>query len=76
MALGLAFTALTLCAEYNMLASWAKIDDWGAILDVTPTMNTYLWILTIVSILVNLIPAFIEVRKKIIGSIIKVQDIF
>ena len=60
MAIGLSFTALTLVAEYNMVSNWVDVEDWSALLDVVPTMSTLLWILTIISILLNIVPAFIE----------------
>lgn len=53
-ALGMALTALTLCAEYQMIANWARSDDWAAIGDVVPTMGTALWVLTGISIVLNL----------------------
>lgn len=60
MAIGLSFTALTLVAQYNMVSNWVHVEDWSALLDVVPTMSTLLWILTIISILLNIVPAFIE----------------
>ena len=60
MAIGLSFTALTLVAEYNMVSNWVDVEDWSALLDVVPTMSTLLWLLTIISILLNIVPAFIE----------------
>ena len=56
MAMGLSFTALTLVAGHSMISDWVKVKDWAALLDVVPTMTTALWILTIVSILLNIIP--------------------
>ena len=64
MALGLSFTALTLCAEYSLVASWVRAEDWAALLDVVPTMEKALWILTIISILLNITPILLE-RKGI-----------
>jgi CDP-diglyceride synthetase len=49
----LAFTALTLCAFYSQNAAWVLKEDWSALVDVVPTMSNALWILTIVSILIN-----------------------
>ncbi len=63
MAMGLSFTALTLVAEYSMVSSWIKLEDWPALLDVVPTMATSLWILTIISILLNISPIFLESKK-------------
>lgn len=56
MALGLSFTALTLCAQYAMIASWTMTRDWYAIEDVAPTMSMALWVLTGISIILNLFP--------------------
>lgn len=64
MAMGLSFTALTLCATNSMLANWVKVEDWGALLDVVPTMEKSLWILTIVSILLNITPILLEYKGK------------
>ena len=63
MAMGLSFTALTLVAGHSMISDWVKVKDWAALLDVVPTMTTALWILTIVSILLNIIPILLEQKK-------------
>ena len=64
MAMGLSFTALTLCAEYSLVAYWVKGEDWPALLDVVPTMEKALWFLTIVSILLNIAPILLELKNK------------
>ena len=64
MAVGLSFTALTLCAEHSLISNWVKVEDWSALLDVVPTMEKALWFLTIVSILLNIAPIFLELRNK------------
>ena len=64
MAMGLSFTALTLCAEHSLIINWVKAEDWSALLDVVPTMEKALWFLTIVSILLNIAPIFLELRNK------------
>lgn len=64
MAMGLSFTALTLCAENSLISNWVKVEDWSALLDVVPTMEKALWFLTIVSILLNIAPIFLELRNK------------
>ena len=64
MAIGLSFTALTLCAEYSLISNWVKAEDWSALLDLVPTMEKSLWILTIFSILLNITPIFLESRNK------------
>jgi len=63
MAMGLSFTALTLVAEYRMVSDWVKAEDWSALLDVVPTMETALWILTILSILLNITPILLELKN-------------
>ncbi|MFC5733289.1 hypothetical protein [Cytobacillus gottheilii] len=64
MALGLSFTALTLCAEYSLVSRWVKVEDWAALLDVVPGMERALWFLTAVSILLNIAPMLLEIRSK------------
>lgn len=64
MALGLSFTALTLCVQYSSISNWVKNEDWSALLDVVPKMEIALWILTIISILLNLTPIFLEIKTK------------
>lgn len=64
MAMGLSFTALTLCSEYTMVSEWVKLNDWTALLDVVPYMETALWILTIMSIILNIVPIFLETKNN------------
>lgn len=64
MAMGLSFTALTLAASYSMMAEALKAEDWAGLLDVMPTMSTALWILTILSILLNITPILLERKNK------------
>lgn len=64
MAMGLSFTALTIVADYSMVSDWVEAKDWAALLDVVPTMKTALWILTIISILLNVSPIFLESKNK------------
>lgn len=63
MAIGLSFTALTIAADYSMVADWVEAEDWSALLDVVPTMASVLWVLTILSILLNIIPIFLEFKN-------------
>ena len=63
MALGLSFTALTLVADYGMVADWVSAKDWSALSDVVPIMATALWVLTIFSILLNIIPLLLDLKK-------------
>ncbi|WP_226679985.1 hypothetical protein [Sutcliffiella horikoshii] len=64
MALGLSFTALTLCAEYSLVSDWVEVKDWAALMDVVPGMEWALWFLTIVSIFLNITPIFLERKGK------------
>jgi hypothetical protein len=64
MAIGLSFTALTLCSEYSLVSGWVKVEDWSALLDVVPGMEKALWFLTIVSILLNIAPILFERKSK------------
>ncbi|RXT03894.1 hypothetical protein [Ammoniphilus sp. CFH 90114] len=64
MAMGLTFTALTLCAEYSLVSGWVKAEDWSALLDVVPGMERALWFLTMVSILLNIAPILLERKGK------------
>ncbi len=64
MAAGLSFTILTLVASYSMIASWVNVEDWAALLDVVPTMSRVFWILGVLSILLNITPAVLELKNK------------
>lgn len=64
MAMGISFTALTLVAQYSDVATWVKNEDWAALLDVVATMEIALWILTIISILLNILPILLEIKNK------------
>jgi hypothetical protein len=64
MVLGLSFTALTMCAEYSLVSQWVKAGDWSALEDVVPGMEKALWVLVIVSILLNTAPMILGRGKK------------
>ncbi|MBD8070691.1 hypothetical protein [Bacillus sp. PS06] len=64
MAMGLSFTALTLCSEYSLVSMWVDAEDWAALMDVVPGMERALWFLTIVSILLNIAPILLERKGK------------
>lgn len=66
LAIGLSFTALTLCAEHSTVANWVDGEDWGALMDVVPAMEKALWVLTAVSILLNITPILLERKSKTI----------
>ena len=56
--ISLSLTALTLCAFYTEVYQWILIKDWSALYDVVPTMSKSLWIITILSIIINSISLF------------------
>ncbi|MEW4327164.1 hypothetical protein Q0N12_10865 [Rossellomorea marisflavi] len=64
MALGLSFTALTMCAAYSLVSQWVKAGDWAALEDVVPGMEKALWVLVIISILLNTAPMILGRGKK------------
>ena len=64
MAMGLSFTALTLCLQYSFVSSGIMVGELADLLDVVPTMEKALWFLTIVSILLNIAPVFLEIYAK------------
>ncbi|MCZ0701798.1 membrane associated rhomboid family serine protease [Natronobacillus azotifigens] len=64
MAMGLSFTALTLCAQYSLVSGWVEEGDWSALMDVVPSMEMTLWFLTIISILINIAPILLERKNK------------
>ena len=63
MAMGLSFTAFTLCAEYSLVSNWIEIEDWAALWEV-PNYERALWFLTFVSILLNVSPILLELKNK------------
>lgn len=69
MALGLSFTALTLCAFNNRITQWVVKEDMSALLDVVPSLTPVLWILTLISIFLNLSPLFLEYRNKVKNNV-------
>ncbi|MER2000079.1 MAG: hypothetical protein ABS882_09900 [Lysinibacillus sp.] len=64
MAMGLSFTALTICADYSYLNQWVKVEDWAALSDVVPGMARVFWIFTISSITLNIAPVLLELKYK------------
>ena len=51
--ISLSCTALTLCAFYGQAGEWAANNDWWALEDVLPSVSNSLWLLTIMSIVIN-----------------------
>lgn len=64
MAMALSFTALTIVADYSNVSNWVKAEDWSALLDVVPGMTKVFWVLTIISILLNISPILLELKNK------------
>lgn len=64
MALALSLTALTVCADYSYLSVWVEVEDWSALADVIPGMGRAWWVLTSISILLNMLPIFLERMRK------------
>ena len=61
--ISLSLTALTVCSFYSMDAKWVINEDWAALMDVTPNMSKILWVLTVISILINSI-SLLKKRDK------------
>ena len=64
MALGLSFTSVFLCLQYSTVAQWVRIEDYSALLDVVVFMEGALWVFTGVLILLNVVPALLELRNR------------
>lgn len=64
MAVALSLTALTVCADYSHLAVWVEAEDWAALADVIPGMGRAWWVLTSISIGLNVLPIFLERAKE------------
>ncbi|TCI65234.1 hypothetical protein [Exiguobacterium sp. SH0S2] len=64
MAIALSLTALTVCADYSYLSVWVEAEDWSALADVVPGMGRAWWVLTSISIGLNMLPIFLERSMK------------
>ena len=56
--LSLSFTAVTVCAFYSSAARDVAEKDWSALMDTVPTISTALWVLVLISILINSVSFF------------------
>ena len=56
--ISLSFTALTLCAYYDLANQWVETKAADQLLDVMPTLSKVLWFLTICSIIINSVSLF------------------
>ena len=54
----LSLTALTVCAFYSDGARRVIREDWAGLMDTMPTMNKALWVLVILSIVINSVSLF------------------
>lgn len=54
----LSLTALTVCAFYSEAATRVVKEDWAGLMDTMPTMNKALWVLVILSIVINSVSLF------------------
>ena len=64
MGLALSFTALILTSSLNDISESLMANDFTALLDVVPTASTALLYLTIASIVLNLIPVFLDFKNR------------
>lgn len=64
MVLGLSFTILTLNAEYSVMSKWVIDEDWAALMDVVPSFANILWVLSVLSIVLNALPVLLEIKNK------------
>lgn len=60
--LGLSFTSLTLVTLHSEVVEAVQAEDWVSLMDVWPTLTNTLWILTVISIVLNLLP--LALKKK------------
>ena len=51
--LSLSFTSLTVCAFYADGAGRVIQEDWAGLMDTMPTISNVLWILVVISTLIN-----------------------
>ena len=49
----LAFVAVTLLMEYRMVVDWVNKEDWGALMDVVPSMFPILCGYVVIMLLAN-----------------------
>ena len=64
MAAALSFTALTTNSFYTIVSKWVINEDWGALEDVVPSVNSPMFVLIGISISLNMLPILLETIKK------------
>ncbi len=56
----LSLTALTVCAFYSDAANRVVQEDWPGLMDIMPSMSIFLWVLVVLSIVMNAVPFFVK----------------
>ena len=56
----LSFTAFTLYSFLTKVNGWVISEDWSALMDVLPAASGLMWVLTLASVAVNGICAFMD----------------
>lgn len=56
--ISLSCTAFTICSFYVQAGEWAANKDWWALEDVLPSVSNSLWLLTVMSVVINSISLF------------------
>lgn len=64
MVVAISATALTLGSELLIIKDWVESGDTIALLDVVPSISTMFMVLTIISIILNVLPLIIDIRKN------------
>ncbi|NLW52284.1 MAG: hypothetical protein GXY87_02840 [Tissierellia bacterium] len=62
--ISISLTALTVTAFYSDGASRVLSKDWSGLMDIMPSMSKALWVLVILSILINSIVYVRQYRKR------------
>ena len=62
--ISLSCTAFTVCSFYGQAGEWATNRDWWALEDVLPSVSSALWLLTVMSVVINSISLFISDANK------------
>lgn len=60
----LVFVSLTLLMEYRMVLNWVNEEDWGALLDVVPSMYSMLAGYVIIMFLANAVLISVVWKKR------------
>lgn len=73
MVIALALTSLELVSEYSLAAKWVETNDMSALLDVVIYMDNALWVLTILSITLNILPLVLSKITKTLKPINQIK---